>query len=170
MNSSPDMSMKRCERCGKLSPVTAAFCARCGKELRPPPASRVQAEPLEPGWEVLPTQPVWPEPTRADRAYRAEVAPVFPAPRLPRIASAPLLRRPARPKGSNRSWMWMIAVGIGMRAIIAGMHAADDRRPSPPPKFPRSVAPPPVKPVPPAAPSIPEAAAPASPTAASPQH
>src|SRR4051812_20268844 len=47
------MSKMRCERCGKLSPVTAAFCPRCGRQLRPPPASWVEAEPVDPAWEIL---------------------------------------------------------------------------------------------------------------------
>src|SRR5690348_9222392 len=66
---------ERCGRCGKMSPMTAAFCPRCGVRLRDVSAllqaEILDAEPVVPppppplptgSWEVLDPPPLRPSP------------------------------------------------------------------------------------------------------------
>jgi hypothetical protein len=131
----------RCGRCGRMSPVTASFCPRCGVRLRdvspvlhaeildaepvpslPPPLPRAQARGIQGQWEVL-------EPPR--------IAPVYSIPGVPVIPPAPPLpgayRRPtwsptfrSQPK-KRRPWLY-IALGIFViRALAAvGSHSSSD--------------------------------------------
>jgi hypothetical protein len=140
------MQTERCGRCGKMSPVTAAFCPRCGVRLRDVSpvlqAEVLDAEPVapSPNWEVLDPPPV---PTFA---RPAPVIPRAPIPRASYTRATPTWTGPRptmssgwspsptrvtpQPKKKSR-WLWIGLAVFAFRATAAwNTHSSSTRSPN----------------------------------------
>jgi hypothetical protein len=119
---------ERCGRCGKVSPVTAAFCPRCGVRLRDVSpvlqAEVLDAEPVPQSWEVLEPPPIRPIPAipvipKAPPFPRGFAAPSWSGPQPmapPAWSSAP---RPTTKPNKPRRWMWIMLGVFVVRAMSA---------------------------------------------------
>jgi hypothetical protein len=112
---------ERCGRCGKMSPVTAAFCPRCGVRLRDVSpvlqAEVLDAEPVTDQWQVIPDRAT-PPPIPAIPLNRPRSTLGYAGPQPP---PSPLtLRGPQRAQPTRRkAWPLILIVIFVLRGFAS---------------------------------------------------
>ena len=144
MTGAVQVQKERCGRCGKMAPVTAAFCPRCGVRLRDvSPVLQAEVLDTEPvraqeNWEVLdppsiPPLRAIPVIPKAPPLPRASAGPMWtgPRPATPPSWSAP---RPAAPATKKRPWVWIL-LGVFVIRGLAAVGTRTTTQSSSPPRY-----------------------------------